>query len=252
MLNLKVSLTACIFLLGSVTGRADTIVVPNAQTNSPGNADTGGVGTYSGQIVQELYSSGQFTGPIDITGFSWRPAPGTGAVVATYGSTSIYLSYSPNSPNSTDGPLMSSTFANNVGMDQTLVFSGTNLSLTGAGCSGPGSCPFDIGVSFTTPFYYDPSAGNLLLEMVSTDTSGNDGSLDIEGYLAPGGPIALVENDTSATATTGSFAYAGLVTEFTYTPATAATTPEPPSWILTATAAMIASLWISRRRWAIH
>jgi hypothetical protein len=60
---------------------------------------------------------------------------------------------------------LSATFANNVGADDTVVFSGP-LSLSSA-FTGPSAGPkdFDIVITLQTPFLYDPSAGNLLLDV---------------------------------------------------------------------------------------
>jgi hypothetical protein len=101
------------------------------------------------------------SGAIVITGMSFRAAAGSGAINATIGSLSVYLSTSPNYPNSkTAGTtLMSPTFANNASFDKTLVFSGSNVSWSDAGCTAPGPCPFDINVVFATPFYYSGSNG---------------------------------------------------------------------------------------------
>lgn len=194
-----------------------TIVVPNGLTNLPGKNNTGGVGQYAGQIIQQLYASGQFPGAINITGLSFRAAPGTGPVDLTDGSMSVYLSTSPNSPNSTSGTLMSTTFADNIGPDNTQVFSAANLTLSDAGCSGPGVCPFDLNLNFTTPFLYNPLAGNLLVELILSNTGGTNGSFDVEAFGAPGGSIAFLEEDGNTTATTGTgVEFAGLITQFTY------------------------------------
>ena len=50
---------------------------------------------------------------------------------------------------------MSTTFANNVGPDNTLVMSPSNFTIIAAGCAGPGPCPFSNQIVFTTPFPYN-------------------------------------------------------------------------------------------------
>jgi hypothetical protein len=228
MLKLDLAFVSCMVLLAPAVGMAGTIVVPNAETSSAGNAAEG-IPVSTGVIFQELFAPGQFTGPIDITELSLRAAPGTGPVDETVGALSVYLSTSSNYPNSTSGPLMSTTFANNIGPDNTLVFSGTNTTISGSGCSGPGVCPFDISLDFTTPFDYNPANGSLLLEFVETNLVGVSGSFDGEGFSAPGGSVAQVSELGSTTATTGSLSYGGLITEFTFTPV-----PEPASWTMMA------------------
>ena len=60
---------------------------------------------------------------------------------------------------------LSTTFAENLGTNNTLVFDGT-LTWTTANLPGPGNTrQFDIVFPLTTPFLYDPAAGNLLLDI---------------------------------------------------------------------------------------
>jgi hypothetical protein len=59
---------------------------------------------------------------------------------------------------------LSTTFANNIGTNNTLVFDGT-MTLATENLPGPGNTrQFDIVYPLTTPFLYDPAAGNLLLD----------------------------------------------------------------------------------------
>jgi len=217
-----------------------TIVVPNAETSTPGNGS--GPPNAGPGIYQELFGAGQFASvsQIDITGVSFRAAPGAGALDFTLGTLNLYLSTSPNYPNSTSGPLMSSTFANNIGPDNTLVFSGT-ATLSAPGCSGPGACPFGPAIDFATPFDYNPANGRLLFDAVFTDLTPVSGEVDAEGFNPPGGSVAQVVEFGSTTATTGSFDYGGDIAEFTFT-----SVPEPASWTMMAGAAAL--LWLGRRR----
>ncbi len=218
-----------------------TIVVPNANTNSPGNDEGTAPGSPTAIIAQTLFGAGQFPGAIDITGVSFRAAPGAGPIDWTFGGLSVYLSTSSKSPNGTGAAMMSTTFANNIGSDNTLVLSGTNATLADAGCSGPGVCPFDLNINFTTPFYYNPANGSLLLELVSTGVVGS-GVNDAVSFGSPEAAIARVTAGGSTTATTGTLAYGNSITEFTFT-----SVPEPGSWI-TVAAGGAALLWMRRRR----
>ncbi len=218
-----------------------TIVVPNANTNSPGN-DEGTAPSSPVPIVdQTLFGAGQFPGAIDITGFSFRAAPGAGPVDWTFGGLSGYLSTSSKSPNGTGAAMMSTTFANNIGPDNTLVLSGTSVTFADAGCSGPGVCPFDMNINFTTPFYYNPANGSLLLELVSTGVVGS-GVNDAVGFGSPEAAVARVTAIGSTTVTTGTLAYGNSITEFTFT-----SVPEPSSWTMMFAGAA-ALLWMRRRR----
>jgi len=237
MLNVKI-VASCILL--AAPAFADLLVVPNAQTSSTGNATGSAPSSPSDGIYQELYGSGQFTGPIEITGLSFRAAPDSGALDWTIGSLEIFLSTSSKFPH---GPtdLMSSTYADNTGPDNTLVFSGTNDVLSAPACGTPGPCAFGPGFTFSTPFDYNPAKGRLLAEFVFTDLNPVSGLIDAEAFPSPGGSISQVNENGSTTATTGTFSFGGNITEFT-------STPEPASW--TMIAGFTALLWIGRKRFS--
>jgi len=203
------------------------IVVPNANTATVGN-DTDSIPGSGDVRSQELLGSGQFAsvgGPILIDQFSFRASPGTGAVSFSMANINIFLSTSPKFPN-TSGPLMSSTFADNVGADNTLVFSGP-LSLSSLGCTGPTVCPFDISVNFTTPFPYNPTQGRLLLDFKISSFSGLGGTLDAVGFTGPpggtGGSIASVSGGLNDAA--GILNFGDDIIQLRYT----AAVPEPAS-----------------------
>lgn len=181
--------------------------------------------------LQIDFGAGQFsslTGPVDITGFSFRAKPGTGPVDATIGSLSVSLSNSPNFPNSVGHPLLSTTFANNVGPDNTLVFSGSNIAVSNPGCavSGTTPCAFGPNIVFTTPFLYTPGTGPLLMDLSITNFVGISGEWDVESFSAPGGSIADVFGPLGSP--TGDFEYGSNITQLTFT----AATPEPASYAL--------------------
>src|SRR6266700_4553633 len=144
--------TAFFFVAACAAAFGDTVVVPGAQTNAPGNLPIP-VGA-SPSRLQEIIGSGNFgafSGPLVITGLRFRAAAGTGPVSFQYASAKITLSTTKAYPNTLNGhTLPSSTYVNNVGPDATTVF---NAALSGSspGCSGAGPCPFDIVIPFTTP-----------------------------------------------------------------------------------------------------
>ena len=112
---------------------------------------------------------------------------------------------------------LSSTFASNVGLDDKIVFSGP-LSLSSS-FIGPAGGPkaFDIIINLTTPFFYNPSLGNLLLDV--RDFSGEPSGLagEFDSQFTPGDPVSRAFGDI-ASLTASTVDTEGLVTRFTITP----------------------------------
>ena len=112
---------------------------------------------------------------------------------------------------------LSTTFATNVGGDNVTVFDGPlRLSSAWVGPDG-GPKEFDIVIDLATPFTYDPSRGNLLMDVRNF---GGETTAAFNGVVAVTDGLARVWTpDVNAT-----FAVfgddAGLVTKFT-------TVPEP-------------------------
>ena len=195
---------------------AGNVVVPNGNIFGPGNASDPLPNPSQTIELQELLGPGQFhSSPITITAISFRAKPGSGPVNGSIGSLSVSLSTSPNFPNTSGAgaTLMSPTFANNVGKDKVVVFSGSNVPLKDSGCSGPAPCPFDITVTLQTPFVYSSTSGSLLIDLTETNVSGT-GAFDSSSFSAPGGGVATVVG-TSGSAT-GTFAYQGPIVQITY------------------------------------
>jgi len=127
----------------------------------------------------------------------------------------VYLSTTSRDPDD-----LSSTFADNVGPDDTQVFSGpyqAQVTFNGDPAN------FEVVITFSTPFFYDPSKGNLLLDVHNlqggTELPPNDQQLD--GTINDGDAVSRVYNFGNASAamagTTGGLdekdSY-GLITRF--------------------------------------
>jgi uncharacterized protein (TIGR03437 family) len=113
---------------------------------------------------------------------------------------------------------MSSTFANNVGTDKTVVFSGSNITWSDAGCNKPGPCPFDINITFTTPYRYN-GTGPILIDISFTNILATAGAFDAASFTGPpGGSVAQVVGSLGNA--TGTFSYQGDIVQLTYTPLT--------------------------------
>ena len=117
------------------------------------------------QRYQQAYAASLFAGydgPLTITGISFRPdATFGGAFAATLADIQINLSTTPRALSELTG-----VFADNLGGDDTVVVGRGPLALSSS-FTGPAGGPkdFDIQIDLTTPFTYDPSAGNLLLDV---------------------------------------------------------------------------------------
>ncbi|MDB6053811.1 MAG: glycoside hydrolase family 18 [Verrucomicrobiales bacterium] len=60
---------------------------------------------------------------------------------------------------------LNNTFSSNVGLDEVVVFNGTiALTSTGNITTAPLASPFDIIIPLTTPFTFDPTKGNFLID----------------------------------------------------------------------------------------
>lgn len=98
---------------------------------------------------------------------------------------------------------LSNIFAENTGPDAQTVFSG-ELNIGGIPACNTSPCPFDIPITLQTPFDYNPSNGNLLLDLIVPSCMNGmvppflpvDSTFDLESILATnsnateGNPVA--------------------------------------------------------------
>lgn len=165
---IRTSLACLLALCASAGAQTQTLVVPNGAATLEGNTSNqfpwgrGG----SGLRLQCLYDSANFTaqgvsGPITITSLAWRPDAGTPRTWAatSYQTATIQLSTSP-----LDHAAASTSFGSNSGADATTVFSGPVAWGAGSSAS-PGPAPFLVHVPLSTPFVYDPTHGDLNVDI---------------------------------------------------------------------------------------
>ena len=116
---------------------------------------------------------------------------------------------------------LSNTFADNVGTNDAVVYNRGSLSMSSAD-TGAGPRDFDVVVNFHTAFLYDPSAGNLLLD-VRNYSGGTTTQFDAHNVTSDG-VSRLWARDVNQLFGAGSDSYAslGLVTQFKYS-----AVPEP-------------------------
>ncbi len=222
-----------LLVLTSGQAKADLIVVPNALATVEGNGVSQfltGDSRAASVRYQQVFAASQFSGAGTITEIAFRSDAGIGAPFSTTLSNArIALSTTSRSP---DG--LSATFATNVGTDESVVFSG-NLTLTSANPPGPGGTrDFDILISLSTPFTYDPSLGNLLLDFQRDAATLR---VHFDGHDQAGDSISRVFGSrTSPIAEFGVDSF-GVVARFTVT-----AVPEPASVVTMGTAIVLLAL----------
>lgn len=109
---------------------------------------------------------------------------------------------------------LSMVFADNLGSDETVVISGPMQIVTNP--TGPAGGPMDFStiIKLTTPFYYDPALGNLLLD-VTVPRHNSVGALDAV-WSEEDAVSSVFTNSSSPDALTADSANSiGLVTRFT-------------------------------------
>jgi hypothetical protein len=244
---LSIATTYLILAVGATTkpARADIFIVsPGAQTSVEGNLDNDlpfdlTLVPLSSERYQQVYASTEFaalSGPALITQLLFRPDAVFGfAFSSTLPDIQIDLSETHAAPDA-----MSTTFANNVGADDTVVYARGSLSLSSAD-TGPAGGPknFDIVINLTTPFLYNPLAGNLLLDVRNF---GGGQTTDFDAERATDGSSRVLNE--SVAGATGSADSVALVTEFRFTPAV----PEPSSWLLLGTVLALSFAALKRIR----
>jgi len=190
--------------------RAQVIVVPNSLATKDGNGSgTSPSGPASVRSLQ-IHDASQFgalSGPSFLTKIAYRPDRIRGESGPRSWTLRVYAS---TTSRSVAG--LSTIFAKNLGTNNTLVFDGTVILKTG-NLPGPGNTrQFDYVFPFTTPFLYDPAAGNLLLD-IHVEGSGSAVTSD-----SVSGDPAIERVVGSFTATTGVIGIAPHVTQLTFEP----------------------------------
>jgi hypothetical protein len=209
-------LLMCVLLALAIPAAADVTLGLPASTNSNNCYPFGCA--YSGEY-QQVYNHSQFPGTITITNLEFfNTVLNLDATAMNSGNWAISLSTT-----SADWNTLSTNFSSNIGTNNTLVFSG-NLSQ-------PWAFEDTLDITLSTPFTYDPSNGNLLMDVVATGTTDLGGIIpfDVNGdntymsraFNTGGVPSGSVD-------VTGGY---GLVTKFS-TGSTPTPAPEPTTMLL--------------------
>ena len=206
---------------------AELVVVPGDYATTEGRTDNNYPFNIGGTTMryQQVYASSQFsalTSPQLITSVSFRP---DGVDGAAFSSTLTDIQINMSTTLTTPAGL-STSFADNIGADDLIVFAEGPLALSSS-ATGPigGPKDFDIVVNLTTPYLYDPTAGNLLLDVRNYD-GGLTTVFDAESNIDIFGRVYSNDGVTDLTGLKDSF---GLVTQFT-----TQEVPEPGTFALLA------------------
>lgn len=224
-----------------------TVVAPGYTRTNEGaqsNSLPFSPGTFGQTSVryQQLYDASLFasSGAGFITQIIFRPDASVGAA---FSSTLPDIQINLSTTSATDDNL-SLTFANNVGITDTIVFARGPLSLSSAFTgSANGPKDFDIVITLTTPFFYDPSMGNLLME-VRNFGGGQTSFFDATSSFAFFDGVSRVTTSTIGNANStvaDNRDSLGLVTGFTIV-------PEPASAVLLFAGGGMLLAWFGRRR----
>lgn len=196
----------CVALSVASPALADTLTIGTG--NSANAFPFGYSGTANPTTYQQVYAASAFgTAPLTISGLSFQRASGTVA----QGTFTLSLSTTAKPVNGLD----TSVFANNIGTDETQIFTG---SLAGQLAGDT------LGFTFA-PFAYNPASGNLLV------------NINVTGFLASFGSFVANNGDAGGAYSRAhdfgsGFAGYGLKTTFTTGPAAVPGVPEAGVWLM--------------------
>lgn len=233
--------SSLLLLLCAPLARADGIVVPNTLATVEGNDNNFGPFFNNSVRYQQVFSASQFpssTGPLMITQIAFRPDGSVTdpSLIIRFDSVQIDLSTTSRTPST-----LSTLFASNVGADDTTVFN--SFVFVNAPVTGPPGGPKDFTVAFAlNPFIYDPSAGDLLLDVRAIESGGGiSAPFDAESN----NPFTAHLDAPDISAASGTSFATGLVTQFQFTPV-----PEPSTLVLGSLGTLLVGVgarWRQRR-----
>jgi pimeloyl-ACP methyl ester carboxylesterase len=197
---------------------AQSIVVPNALESVEPNSNLIDPNNVLRRL-QQVYGASQFAslnGPVLVTEIDFRPGRGFVGFPAhswTLSDAQITLSTTSGGPDS-----LSSIWTNNTGNDATLVYSGP-LTLSSTFTSSNGTtADFDIVVTLQTPFLYDRSKGNLLLD-ITNHSSVSFLNVPFSRTLFQGFPVSYVSGFSVDSVSGSNTRNSGFVTRFRFSEA---------------------------------
>ncbi|WP_296595183.1 PEPxxWA-CTERM sorting domain-containing protein [Phenylobacterium sp.] len=244
-LTLSAVAAASALTLFAAPAVAADIIVPGANAGQSGGSNNfmpfdlaDGVS----QRYQQFYNSSAFgDAPVTLYGIKFRLATTGGTPGAPFDALIDNITINLSTA-ATDLAAASLTFAANVGADNTTVFDGPLHLTSTSPTKTSGVQPFDVLIQFENPFVYDPTKGDLLLDVFNF-SGGETGLFD---YITGGSDMLtrVVGRQGGVNDTTAFFQQrAGLVTAFATTPV-----PEPATWALMISGFGLAGAALRRRR----
>jgi hypothetical protein len=220
--------------------------------DSPFGSSTANSG---GRRLQQIFDASLFAsfgGPRLITEIQFRAASPENqfrpnSITTSDSTISLSTTSVTSDPGATSAGAFSASFADNIGSDVQVVHSGA-LTLDRGGSNATGAQPFVYGFALQTPFVYDPSMGNLLLDVIvpaGATLSFGAGFGAVESFdasVASGDGVASVRG-TGGTAV-GAAGQTGLITQFV---TESVPVPEPGSLLMCLSAVALLGLRRFRR-----
>jgi hypothetical protein len=227
----------CLLFLPSISPVALAVpVVVGATDASEGNRFPWGID--GSMRWQQVFSASELTGFVGQTLDQIAYRSSQGPLGYNISSLIISVSTSTNAPGS-----LSSTFADNVGSDNTVVFNQTNITV-GANSSSGG---FDFALPFTTPFLY--TGGNLLIDVLAGDSSGGVSTYFLANF--DGSPLTqrIFSQEGSPVGVSGTVGNRGtFATQLNFSGGPAAPEVHPGTATLPLTFVAFSCMVFSRRR----
>ncbi len=219
-LSLAVSL---VFAATSATAQF-AVVIPTGTANAAGSTSNAfpwgtSASTFPGLRHLSVYDASNFTNqnvttPILVNRLRWRPddtAPSqTGG---TFTTATVQMSTAP-----VDYTAITNAFAPNHGTNLTTVYSGPVVHTPTLGASGWTPQSWCVDIQLTTPFLYDPSAGDLVIDVdypTGSFQGGTVGAMDVQTF---GCAAARVWASSNYPNTNGRWQDHGVVVEVGYVP----------------------------------
>jgi len=176
----------------SATALAQAVTLPTSAIGAvggSGNVFPWGTTSYPGMRIMNIYDSSHFTGaptpvttPIMITTLRWRADNTVGSWAGgTYPNCQVRLATA-----AVDYTAASTNWATNLGPDVTTVYSGnvTVSPITVSSTTTP--APFQVTINLSTPFIYDPMAGDLVIDTEHAPSAFTGGTIPAHDVMTVG------------------------------------------------------------------